>query len=251
MITFISPAKNMKPITTPYPLSLPTFCAQAQELLDILKQYNDEDIMNIMKVNAKLALQNQARFAQIRFDGNGSAALFSYVGLAFQAMHIKTWSDQAIQFAQDHLRILSGFYGVNKPLDSIYPYRLEMQAKGLSQRIDNLYSYWSDALMRELRRDCHDGIYINLASKEYAQAILPYLNHEERCIHIDFQVVKAGKRQTLATHAKMARGAMSAYIMNQQMDTPEQLKSFQANGWCYDEQHSDTNHYVFVKYLAS
>ena len=247
MITFISPTKNMKPITKDYPMTLPAFAPEAEELLEILQEYNDEDIMNIMKVNAKLAVQNQTRFREIRFDLRGYPALFAYVGLAFQSMHLHTWDHPSVMFAQDHLRILSGFYGVNRPLDSIYPYRLEMQAQGLSAQIDNLYSYWSDSLIKEMRKECTDGIYINLASKEYSQAILPYLKEKEHCIHIDFQMIKDGKRRVVATHAKMARGAMVAYIMRHQIDDPAQLKEFHQDDWQYDEDTSTRDHYVFVK----
>lgn len=247
MLTFISPAKNMKPIQCAYPLTLPPFAAEAEELLEILLTYNDETIMNIMKVSAKLALQNQTRFRRIRFDSHGSPALFSYVGLAFQSMHLDTWDDQAVRFAQDHLCILSGFYGLNRPLDSIYPYRLEMQTRGLTLQIDNLYSYWSDAMMRYMRDICEDRIYINLASKEYAQAILPYLKDDERCIHVEFQMIREGKRRVVATHAKMARGAMVAYIMEHQINDPARLKDFHENGWFFDASASADDHYVFLK----
>ncbi len=247
MITFISPAKNMKPCTTAYQMTLPPFCTQSAELLDILLTYNDEDIMNIMHVNAKLAIQNQQRFREIRFDTNGSPALFTYSGLAFQSMDLNTWDQESVAFAQSHLCILSGFYGCNRPLDSIYPYRLEMQARHLSEQIGDLYSYWSDSVMAYLRNECNDHTYINLASQEYSSALLPYLRDDERCIHIDFQVIKNGKRKTIATHAKMARGAMVAYIMKNKIDKPEALKTFHTDGWRYDPTHSDDNRYVFLK----
>lgn len=128
MITFIAPTKNMKPQRASLPMSLPPFCVEAEELWQILKNWNDETIMNVMNVNAKMALHVQELLQHIRFDDNGSHALLTYSGLAFHAMNVSDWSDDDLRFAQQHLRILSGFYGMVRPLDSIYPYRLEMQA---------------------------------------------------------------------------------------------------------------------------
>jgi len=247
MITFISPTKNMKPNRCALAMTLPVFCAEAEALLEILKTYNDEDIMNIMKVNAKLALQNEMRFQQIRFDLCGTHALFTYDGLAFQSMHLSTWQENDILFAQDHLRILSGFYGVVRPLDSIYPYRLEMQAKGLSANIENLYAYWSDALMRQLQADNQDAVFVNLASKEYSQAVTAYLNASQRCIDIDFRIMKNGQYRIIATQAKMARGRMVEYIMKHKIDDPKQLTAFQEDGWRFCKAQSTPYHYVFLK----
>lgn len=247
MICFVSPTKNMKPRNCTLEKTLPEFCVEAEELLEILRTYNDEDIMNIMKVNAKLALQNEQRFKEIQFDLQGNHAITSYDGLAFQSMHLDTWKETDFQYAQDHLRILSGFYGVVRPLDSIYPYRLEMQAKGLSERIDTLYSYWNDSLMRSMREVSRDSIYINLASKEYSQAVTPYLFDHERCINVDFYVMKEGKRKMLATAAKMARGNMVEYIIKNKIDEPEKLKQFHENGWVFQVEFSSDNDYSFIK----
>lgn len=247
MMIFISPTKNMKPRSIDCPKTMPQFCVEAEELLALLQTFNDEDIMNIMNVNAKLAIQNQQRFQEIRFDQQGTHAITTYDGLAFQSMHLDTWDKEDFLYAQAHLRILSGFYGIVRPLDAIYPYRLEMQEKGLSERIDTLYSFWSDALMSSMRKDNPDGCYINLASKEYSQAVLPYLNKQERCIHIDFKVVKDGKAKILATAAKMARGAMVAYLIKHRISDPEQIKHFDVDGWAYMETLSSADHFVFLK----
>ena len=246
-MVFVSPTKNMKPTRLEFPMSLPLFCVEAEELLEILKTYNDEDIMQIMKVNAKLALENQQRYQHIKFDLGGSHALSSYDGLTFKYMDLAAWKQEDYVYASKHLRIISAFYGVVKPFDSIYPYRLEMQAKGMSEQIDNLYSYWSDALMRKLREDNEDGIYINLASKEYSAAIGPYVNKDEQIINIHFQVNKQGKLKTLATAAKMARGAMVKFCMCKQIKDPQALKTFDEDGWSYIDALSDENNYVFVK----
>lgn len=247
MITFISPTKNMKPQRLIQPMSLPQFCVEAAELLEILKSYNDEKIMQIMKVNAKLAIENQQRFQRIAFDLEGSHALSSYDGLAFKYMNISSWKEEDLWYANEHLRILSGFYGILRPFDSIYPYRLEMQAHSLSERIDNLYSYWYDELLNAMRKENTDGVYINLASKEYSRAVTPYLLDDEICINIHFKVVKDGKQKILATAAKMARGRMVAYIMKNRIDRVEEIKQFHEDGWYFLEEQSTATDYVFIK----
>lgn len=247
MMIFISPTKNMKPRTIDLPMTMPQFCVAAEALLDILKTYNDEAIMNIMNVNARLAIENQMRFQKIRFDCQGSHAITSYDGLAFRYMHLDTWSEEDFLYAQQHLSILSGFYGLVRPLDSIYPYRLEMQAKGLSEQIDNLYAYWNDELMQAMRSQNNDHCYINLASKEYSQAVTPYLYPKERCIQIDFKIVKDGKLKTLATAAKMARGRMVEYIIKKQIEDPEKLRDFSEDGWTYMEHLSSKDEMMFIK----
>lgn len=247
MITFIAPTKNMKPHRCALPMTLPPFCVEAEELWELLKTWNDEKIMNVMNVNAKTALQVQERLRHIRFDCDGSHALLTYSGLAFHAMNVFDWEVDDLNFAQQHLRILSGFYGMVRPLDSIYPYRLEMQAKDLSEQIGNLYTYWTDMMMREMRRECTDGVYINLASREYAQAILPYLNAEERCVNVEFRTVKNHTTKIVATHAKIARGKMVRMIMKQHIDDPQRLKEFHEDEWQFHEEHSDDTHYVFLR----
>lgn len=247
MITFIAPTKNMKPCRDYPALSLPPFCIEAEALWSLMKTWNDEQIMQVMKVSAKKALQVEEQMKQIRFDQNGFPALFTYTGLAFQAMKVLDWDDTALCFAQSHLRILSGFYGVVRPLDAIYPYRLEMQAKDLSPQIGDLYTYWSDAITREMRRENEDGIYVNLASREYAQAVLPYLKATERCIHIEFRTVDHHTSKIIATHAKIARGKMARMIMTHQLDDPQSLTGFHEDGWQFHAASSDADHYVFQR----
>lgn len=247
MIVFVSPAKNMRKKDLALSKTMPQFLPEAEELLEYLLQMNDEDIMNILEVNAKLTLQIQQRLKTVKFDLDGGHAIISYHGLVFQNMHTQDWSKQDYLYAQDHLRILSAFYGVVRPLDAIYPYRLEMQTKHLSDRIDNLYAYWNDAIMRNLRNDNDDHIYLNLASKEYAQAVIPYLMENERCIEAQFCVMRDGKRKVLPTIAKMARGKMAAYVIQNRIQNPKDLQFFHEDGWQFIESESSENTFVYVK----
>lgn len=247
MLLFISPAKNIKPVRLDLPCSLPEYICEAEELLEILLTYNDEDIMNIMKVNAKLAVENQERFRQIRFDDQGTHAICSYNGIQYKYMNQNDWTKEDYMYTNDHLRILSGFYGVLRPLDSIYPYRLEMQTRLQEERIDNLYSYWNTLLMEHLRLACDDGIYINLASKEYSEAILPYLLEDERCVNIHFKIYKNNVYKTQATDAKMARGLMVEYCMRNKINDIDKLKAFQGAGYQYEAAMSDDENFTFIK----
>lgn len=247
MIVFISPAKNMRKADLHMPKTMPIFCAEAEELLELLLQKNDEEIMNLLKVNAKLALQIQERLKTVKFDLEGSHAITSYHGLVFQNIHAQSWTADDLFYAQDHLRILSAFYGVVRPLDAIYPYRLEMQTKGLSTRIDQLYSYWNDAIMRQLREDNEDQLYLNLASKEYSQAVVPYLFADERCIEVQFCVERDGAWKVLPTIAKMARGKMAAYVIQNRIQDAEGVKTFHEDGWRFVEAKSNEHTFVFFK----
>ena len=170
---------------------------------------------------------------------NLSPALFSYSGLAFQHLSATSLCQEELDYLQEHFRILSGFYGVLKPMDGITPYRLEM----LSVFPDgsNLYDYWNDALYREL----NDNVIINLASEEYSRCIKDYLQENDRMIHIVFGEFKNGKLITKATKAKMARGDMIWYMAQNHITNPEDIKKFSEH-YCYAEELSDDTHFVFV-----
>lgn len=247
MLMLISPAKNMKPKPLETKLHLPEFICEAESLHAVLKEYNDEDIMRIMKVNAKLAVENEERMKQIRFDDQGTAALCTYEGLQYKYMHLENWDLEDYRYADEHLRILSGFYGIVRPLDSIYPYRLEMQTRLLDERIDNLYTFWGCELMAHARRENSDSIFINLASKEYSDAVAPYVRDDELFITIQFRMWKDGRYRTLATDAKMARGAMVQYIVQNRIDNVDSLKQFQGMGYHYDPVHSSKSEFWFIK----
>ncbi|MBN2222755.1 MAG: peroxide stress protein YaaA, partial [Vallitaleaceae bacterium] len=144
-----------------------------------------------------------------------------------------------------HLRILSGFYGSLRPLDSIIPYRLEMQAPLHVGKYENLYTYWNHLLYDELYHE--NNLVINLASKEYSQCLRPYLKEKDQFIDLHFLVRKNSKLTVKATYAKMARGAMVRFMAERQIKTPEGLKDFQEFGYSYDMKLSKESELYFVK----
>ena len=146
---------------------------------------------------------------------------------------------------QEHLQILSGFYGVVRPMDGVVPYRLEMQAKAAVAGHKNLYDFWGDDLYREVMDDSR--ILINLASKEYSKCIEKYLQLEDRYITCIFGEPEGGKIVQKGVYAKMARGEMVRFMAGIHASEPEQIKAFNWSGYHFDEEHSSGTEYVFIR----
>ena len=214
------------------PKTIPVFLSKTEKLLEKLRSMSAEQLQHMYRCNDKILAENIKRIETMNLYENLSPALFSYSGLAFQHLSATSLCQDELDYLQEHFRILSGFYGVLKPMDGITPYRLEM----LSVFPDgsNLYDYWNDALYRELS----DNVIINLASEEYSRCIKDYLQ-------IVFGEFKNGKLITKATKAKMARGDMIWYMAQNHITNPEDIKKFSEH-YCYAEELSDDTHFVFV-----
>lgn len=247
MIIIISPTKQMKINTLQEANAVPVFVKESSKLAEALKTLTMEELQKLMKVNGKIAAENRERYQNIAFDLNGSCAIHTYHGLQFQYMQLE--SKEQLCYVQQHVRIVSGMYGLVKPMDSIYPYRLEMQAALAVDGAKDIYEFWGDKLAEELIKelDSHEEPYlVNLASKEYEKAILPYTD-EKQVIHILFKLRKNGKLKTESTQVKMARGRMIHYLSAQQIDSLEGIKQFCEDDYHYEQALSDAQHYVFVK----
>ncbi len=155
------------------------------------------------------------------------------------------FEDGQFEYVQEHLRILSGFYGVVKPLDGVIPYRLEMQAKAAVSGHRNLYDFWGDSLYQEVMDESR--ILINLASKEYAKCIEKYLRPEDRCITCVFGEPEGGRIVQKGVYAKMARGEMVRFMAGIHAEEPEQIKAFDWSGYHFDEDRSSADEYVFIR----
>ncbi len=244
MITIISPAKNMRiDRNGTKPLSLPVYSGRSQEIHSVLSQYTPWDLQVLMGLNAKLADDCFDRNLHMKFDLLGTSAVEAYDGIQYKYMNPFTFSAKARAFAQEHLRILSGMYGVLKPYDSIYEYRLEMQTRLSVGHARDLYDFWGALLYEEVRRDGH--IILNLASNEYAKAIRKYLHPNDRFLTCTFQVFHKGKYKVQATAAKMARGLMVRYLMTQGIDDPSQVRGFCDGGYQFAPEASSENELVF------
>lgn len=260
----ISPAKKMN--ETPDILDFqgyPEFVEDADILREYVAGLSYGEAKALWKCNDSIAELNFERFHRMNLRRGLTPAIMSYEGIQYQYMAPAVMEDGAIDYLQEHLRILSGFYGLLKPMDGVVPYRLEMQAKlkpelqrpGCSgelsgDRIETesfktLYQFWgrrlADALFQET-----DTI-INLASKEYSKAITPYLTPEIRCITCVFGEYKDGKVIEKGTFAKMARGEMVRFMAERRAETPEEMKEFDRLGYHFSEEESDEKTYVFVK----
>ena len=238
MKVILSPAKKMVRADDDFTYrDLPVFLEDSRKLLQELRSYDEAELKKIWKCSDRLVRENIERLQEADLERNLSPAVFSYVGLAFQHMAPGALTDAGLAWLQEHLRILSGFYGILKPFDGITPYRLEMQA--VLPETGSLYDFWGGRLYREM----NDNLIINLASREYSDAVLPYA--EGRVITIVFAEEKNGKLIQKGTYAKMARGEMTYWLADNRIEDPERIKTFR-NACHYSEEHSDDNTFVFI-----
>ena len=246
MKIILSPAKKMNVDTdTLQPLGMPRFIDKTTEILNWLKNKSYEELKALWGCNDKIAGQNVKRLESMDLYSRLTPAILSYEGIAYQYMAPAVFEDGQYEYVQEHLRILSAFYGVLRPMDGVTPYRLEMQAKAAIGNAKNLYDYWGSNLYNEVRDQ--SGIIINLASKEYAKCIEKYLSFEDRYITVTFCELSGGKRVTKGTYAKMARGEMVRFMAENHVENPEDIKKFDRLGYRYREDLSVETEFVFER----
>lgn len=274
MITIISPAKNMrksedwKELIDEGELSCPRLYEKSNEVLAHMKEYITEEIRAIMKIKEDLAQLNYCRFQRMKpisccknsKDGKESPkftgktpAIFAYDGIQYKSISPESISKDGIEFLNDHLRIISGLYGVLRPFDMIDEYRLEMQTKVKVNEKANLYSFWDGSISGNISEDLGgEGIVLNLASKEYSKTVEKYFDNKKseskiKMITCTFKVEKAGKLKVESTASKKARGYMVRYIAENKIDDIEGVKTFNIDGFTYSENESTEKEIVFVK----
>lgn len=248
MRIILSPAKKMKVNTEDLDcLDLPVFLNMTGVLLEWLKEKTYEDLKALWKCNDNILEQNIARIKNmdLKLKGALTPAILSYEGLAFQYMAPTVFEEKQLLYVQKHLRILSGFYGVLKPMDGVTPYRLEMGARCNVDGCANLYEYWGDSLYQEVKDE--SGVIVNLASKEYSKCIEKYIDKEDRFITISFVEESNGKFVTKGTYAKMARGEMVRYMAKRNICEIEEIKSFDQLNYVYREDISSESEFVFER----
>ena len=246
MRIIISPAKQMRVDTDPFTCTeLPAFMEKTEILKDWISGLTYERQKALWACNDKIARQNAERFAHMDLRKNLTPALLAYDGIQYMYMAPAVFEDGQYDYVQEHLRILSGFYGVVRPMDGVVPYRLEMQAKAAVAGHKNLYDFWGDALYREVMDD--GRVLINLASKEYSKCIEKYLQPGDRYITCVFGEPEGGKIMQKGVYAKMARGEMVHYMAGIHADEPEQIKAFNWSGYHFDETRSSDTDYVFIR----
>lgn len=243
MQLLLAPAKKMIVDNDDFvPTALPKYLKQTEILKKQMEAMSYVELKEMWICNDAIAKENHQRLQHMNLQEGLSPALFSYVGLAYQHISPGALSQQALDYLQEHLYILSGFYGILRPFDGITPYRLEMQAK--MPVIGDLYHFWKDLLYQEVIR--HKEPILNLASKEYAKCIEDYICEKDCYITISFMEEVKGKLVQKGTMAKMARGEMVQWIAENQCHNPEELKAF---SWYYQFSNivSTQTEYIFIK----
>ncbi|MFQ8601324.1 MAG: peroxide stress protein YaaA [Oscillospiraceae bacterium] len=245
MLAILSPAKNMRCAARPgLCVRPPRFASETARLANVLKSYAAWELESLLRVNPGLALRAFTDFQDFDLRAPGTPALTSYFGLAFTHLGAQDFNAADMAFADGHLRILSALYGSLRPSDGIQPYRLEMQSR---LKIDgkNLYGFWGDKLYRDLFKNREPVVC--LASNEYAKAVTPFLRAGDRLITCTFLTPKRGRLVTLATAAKMARGGMARFIVQNRVEEPEALRQFEGAGFVFSRSLSSGDRYVYVQ----
>ncbi|OYY66614.1 YaaA family protein [Sphingomonas sp. 28-62-11] len=250
MIAVLSPAKTLD-YTSPLPDIMPSeprFAADATVLAVAAARLGKKRLSALMDISDKLATLNAERFKS--FDTLPSRpALFAFAGDVYTGFEAKTLDAPAIDFARDHVRMLSGLYGLLRPLDAIRPYRLEMGTRWAPRR-KNLYSYWgtriADALAADVATD-GSGVILNLASQEYWAAVTGKLPSEVRVIEVDFREPGPDGPRFISFNAKRARGMMARWLCEHRIDSIEGMKGFDSDGYRFDAEASDGNRWRFSR----
>lgn len=253
MLILISPAKTLDYDTPPTTQthSLPGFLEHSSELISQLAELSVQEVADLMKLSDKLASLNVARFGDWRetFDfTNAKQAVLAFKGDVYTGLDAETLTPEQLDYAQAHLRILSGLYGVLKPLDLMQPYRLEMGTKLVNRRGKDLYQFWGNILTVAINEELasHQGVLVNLASNEYFKAIKAK-QIQGQIITPVFKDWKSGQYKIISFYAKKARGLMARYILENQIESPEQLQNFDSEGYCFSPSMSEGNTLVFTR----
>ena len=245
MRIIISPAKKMVDEAALAHQDLPVFIERAERLRDWMRSLTYAEQKKLWACSDAIAEQNAERLEHMDLRRNLTPALLAYDGIQYTYMAPAVFEDGHLTWVQEHLRILSGFYGVLKPFDGVVPYRLEMQAKATVDGFSNLYDFWGESLYREVVDDSR--IIINLASKEYSKAIEKYLQPSDTYITCVFGELSGGKVVQKGVYAKMARGEMVRFLASVQASKPDQIKQFAWSDYTFDEARSTDTSFVFVR----
>jgi cytoplasmic iron level regulating protein YaaA (DUF328/UPF0246 family) len=254
MLMVISPAKTLDfetpPTTARY--TQPQYLDHSQELITQLRELTPAQISELMHLSDKLSGLNAARFGSWNpafTPDNAKQALLAFKGDVYTGLDAETLDEAELSYAQEHLRMLSGLYGLLRPLDLMQPYRLEMGTRLANARGKDLYAFWGTRISEWLNQalaDQGDDVLLNLASSEYFSAVKrSALN--ARIIDTEFKDLKNGQYKIISFYAKKARGMMSRFVISERLNDPEQLKSFDIQGYQYSAEQSSPDKLVFLR----
>ena len=254
MLAIVSPAKKLDFEKAPQidGTTQPALLKRADDLADILKDKSMQDIQSLMSLSDKLAQLNYDRYQAFTTpftNDNAKAALYVFKGDTYVGLDAESLNADDVDYAQDHLFMLSGLYGALKPKDLMQPYRLEMGTKLANSEGEDLYDFWGNDvadLCNQATQGHKDRSVINLASNEYNKVVKPKAL-EGNFITCHFKEMKGGAPKVIGLFAKRARGSMARYIIQNRIETPEGLKGFNSDGYEYIEDASDEKNYVFIR----
>ena len=252
MISILSPAKRMEIVQNDLNYTIPEFLELTGKLINELRAFNSAGLQKLMGISPKLAdlnFERNQQFTAKHSKDNASQAILAFKGDVYIGLDASTLDKGDLDFAQQHLRILSGLYGILRPLDLIQPYRLEMGTKLKNPRGNNLYDFWKNILTEKLNQEIKQSgsnILINLASDEYYK-VLDTKNLKADIVKIVFKEYKGDKLKFISFNAKKARGLMSRYIIKNRINDKESLKGFDFDGYFFEEDLSKKNKLWFIR----
>ncbi|MGF1693435.1 peroxide stress protein YaaA [Photobacterium kagoshimensis] len=254
MLIVVSPAKTLdyeSPLVT-QTYTQPTLTEHSAALIKVCRELTPADISTLMKVSDKIAGLNVARFTEWQPEfttQNSRQAILAFKGDVYTGLDVETMAEEDFAWAQNHLRMLSGLYGLLRPLDLMQPYRLEMGTKLGNERGTNLYQFWGNIITEALNTalaEQGDEVLINLASNEYFKAVKPK-SLQAKVITPVFKDCKNGTYKVISFYAKKARGMMARYIIDNRVDSIEALKAFDTAGYYFVEAESTATEFVFKR----
>lgn len=250
MLAIVSPAKKLD-MTSPAMVAqytMPRFLDRSEQLIDIMKGKSRQEIQTMMKLSEKLAELNYQRYhaycTPFTLD-NAKQAAYMFRGDTYVGLDADSLDEADMLYAQDHLAILSGLYGLARPLDLLQPYRLEMGTKLSNQNGEDLYDFWADEIAQAIDGYGHEAV-INLASNEYMRAV-PRKSLKTPMITCHFKELKNGQAKIVGLFAKRARGMMARYMIQNRIENPADLKDFAEDGYVFQPDMSDQSDYVFLR----
>jgi len=254
MITIISPAKKLKEIGFPRKSTktAPIFIKEAEQLIMKLRNYSPTELQTLMNISKDIAELNYERFLRWTTEHTSEKAgpaIFMFNGQVYNSLDADTLKPQHLEFGQNHLRILSGLYGILRPFDHIQPYRLEMGTKIQNEHGNSLYKFWGNKINQKINKELQqesNPVLINLASQEYFKAIQPK-SIKGTIITPLFKEKKGNEFKTIAVYAKTARGLMTRFMLEQEINDPEVIKTFDKEGYLYNPDLSTENEWVFTR----
>jgi cytoplasmic iron level regulating protein YaaA (DUF328/UPF0246 family) len=258
MLIVLSPAKTLDYETPAHTgvSTKPDFLKRSAELIAILRKMPPSEIASLMGISDPLAALNAERFAAWtpKFtSANAKQAMLAFNGDVYEGLDAASLSTRQLDYAQSHIRILSGLYGLLRPLDLMQAYRLEMGTKLANPAGKDLYAFWGDTITEALNREVaasKASALVNLASEEYFKAVKPALLNVPVITPV-FQDWKNGQYKIISFYAKRARGLMARYAVEKALKRPSSLKNFDVEGYAYDESTSDAQHWVFRRRLGA